>query len=201
MAKATKKSKDNDAVELVIDQQIWAAKNLNVKNFKNGDVILEAKSSEDWKNAGENKIPAWSYYENDAKNGEKYGVLYNWYAVSDPRGLAPEGWHIPSEFEWNELVKFLGPEDAGEKLKSKTGWEKDCRGNNEFAFSALPGGARFDSFIFIEDNCYFWTSTQGSSSTALCKVISCSDKIRGWIGNKNMGMYVRCLKGDKIIYK
>jgi uncharacterized protein (TIGR02145 family) len=51
---------------------------------------------------------AWCYYENDAKNGVKYGKLYNWYAVNDARGLAPAGWHVPTDYEWEVLSTFLG---------------------------------------------------------------------------------------------
>jgi len=69
------------------------AKNLNVSTFRNGDAISEAKTDEEWRTAGENKKPVWYYYDNEYSNGEKYGKLYNWYAVIDPRGLAPVCWH------------------------------------------------------------------------------------------------------------
>ena len=90
-----------------IGNQEWMSENLNVDHFRNGDIIPEVKSKEDWEEAGKNGQPAWCYYENDPKNGEKYGKFYNWYAVNDPRGLAPEGWHIPSDGEWTEMINFL----------------------------------------------------------------------------------------------
>jgi uncharacterized protein (TIGR02145 family) len=96
----------------------WTAKNLDVTTFRNGDSIPQAKSDAEWVAAGENYQPAWCYYDNDPKNGTKYGKLYNWFAVNDARGLAPSGWHIPTDEEWTELSTFLGGEDvAGDKMK------------------------------------------------------------------------------------
>jgi uncharacterized protein (TIGR02145 family) len=106
---------------VVIGTQTWTSENLNVSTFRNGDPIPEVRSTEEWKKAGENKQPAWCYYNNDPKNGEKYGKLYNWYAVSDPRGIAPNGWHVPSEDEWLILEKHLG-ENIGKKMKNSSGW-------------------------------------------------------------------------------
>jgi uncharacterized protein (TIGR02145 family) len=96
---------------------------LDVSTFCNGEIIPQAKTDEEWNRAGNDKQPAWCYYNNDLKNGAKYGKLYNWYAVSDPRGLAPTGWHIPTDEEFNELISFLGGNDqAAQKLKSNNGW-------------------------------------------------------------------------------
>ena len=97
--------------EVKIGQQVWTTENLNVDKFRNGEIIPEAKSEEEWIEAGDNKKPAWCYYNNDPSNGTKYGKLYNWYAVNDPRGLAPEGWHIPSDKEWDVLTNYLGELD------------------------------------------------------------------------------------------
>ena len=85
------------ASSVKIGSQVWATENLNVDRFRNGDPIPQAKTAEEWQNAGNNQQPAWCYYNNDPKNGESYGKLYNWYAVNDRRGLAPQGWHIPSD--------------------------------------------------------------------------------------------------------
>ncbi len=91
-----------------IGTQIWMTENLNVSTFRNGEPIPEAKTEEEWKKAGENKQPAWCYYNNDPKNGAKYGKLYNWCAVNDIRGIAPTGWHIPSYDEWTILINAQG---------------------------------------------------------------------------------------------
>lgn len=109
--------------QIKIGNQIWSIKNLDVSTFCNGEIIPQAKTDEEWNRAGNDKQSAWCYYNNDLKNGAKYGKLYNWYAVSDPRGLAPTGWHIPTDEEFNELISFLGGNDqAAQKLKSNNGW-------------------------------------------------------------------------------
>ena len=98
-------------------------KNLDVITFRNGDTIPLAKTNQEWEEAGENGRPAWCYYENNSQNGEKYGKLYNWFAVNDPRGLAPAGWHIANDKEWKTLTDLLGGDKvAGKKLKSSFGW-------------------------------------------------------------------------------
>ena len=107
---------------VTIGSQVWMAKNLEVSTFRNGDVIPQATSNAEWGAAGENKQPAWCYYDNDSKNGVKYGKLYNWYAVNDPRGLAPAGYHVPTDAEWTTLENFLS-DDEGKKMKSTSGWE------------------------------------------------------------------------------
>ncbi len=107
---------------VVIDTQTWMAENLNVSTFRNGDPIPQAKTDEEWKAAGENKQPAWCYYDNDTANGAKYGKLYNWFAVNDSRGLAPAGYHIPTDEEWTTLHYYLG-NDIGNKTKSTSGWK------------------------------------------------------------------------------
>ena len=119
------------------------SKNLDVNRFRNGDPIRHAKTVEEWENAANNKQPAWCYYDNDPSNGEKYGKLYNWYAVRDSRGLAPKGFHIPTDDEWEILTTFLGGNDvAGIKMKKKIGWGENYIGTNSSGFSALPGGYR-----------------------------------------------------------
>ena len=115
-----------------IGTQTWTTENLNVSTFRNGYPIMEAKTNEEWNQANENKQPAWCYYENDPKNGAKYGKLYNWYAVNDPRGLAPAGWHVPSDAEWTILSDFLGGEStAGKKMKSLSGWNSYTSGDSK----------------------------------------------------------------------
>jgi hypothetical protein len=79
-----------------IGSQIWASQNLEVITFRNGDNIPEAKTDEEWRTAEKEKKAVWCYYNNESENGKKYGKLYNWYAVSDSRGLAPKCYHVPS---------------------------------------------------------------------------------------------------------
>ncbi|MBC8490609.1 MAG: fibrobacter succinogenes major paralogous domain-containing protein, partial [Bacteroidetes bacterium] len=151
-----------------IGSQVWMAENLNVDKFRNGDAIPHAKTNEEWEKAGKNGEPAWCYYDNDPANGEKYGKLYNWYVVKDQRGLAPEGWHTPSDKEWTTLTDYLGGKDAaGKKMKSTSGWEDDGNGTNESGFSGLPGGYRgYDGTVVENIGSYgYWWSTTASTST------------------------------------
>jgi uncharacterized protein (TIGR02145 family) len=142
-----------------------------VSKFRNGDVIPEAKTYEEWRNAGHRGLPAWCYYENKTENGEKYGKLYNWFAVNDPRGLAPDGWHVPSDNEWSILIDFLGGNDiAGKKMKSTSGWNKislfkSGNGSNESGFTGLPGGYRDNdgSYYDIGTIGYWWSSSESYS--------------------------------------
>ncbi len=123
-----------------IGTQLWLADNLNVATFRNRDIIPEVKDKKEWIQAGEEGRPAFCYYNNDLSKGLEYGKLYNWYAVNDERGLAPEGFHIPNELEWDTLVNYSG-DNAGNKMKSNYGWLKNT-GTNTSGFSGLPGGYR-----------------------------------------------------------
>lgn len=119
----------------------WMKENLNVDRFRNGDLIPEAKSPEDWNSANLNKQPIWAYYDYKIENGEKYGKLYNWYAVTDSRELAPQGWRVANSDDWWQLVLCWGGlESAGSKLKNSTDWEYLGNKLNISGFSALPGG-------------------------------------------------------------
>ena len=100
---------------VIIGTQTWTSLNLDVIKFRNGDFISQAKTDEEWEAAWLNKQAAWCYYKNDFSNGTKYCKLYNWYAVNDPRGLAPLGWHIPTDKEWSVLSTFLGGEEVAVK--------------------------------------------------------------------------------------
>jgi uncharacterized protein (TIGR02145 family) len=146
-----------------IGKQVWMGENLDVETFRNGDAIPQIQNKDDFRKAGEKKQPAWCYYEGSSKNGAKYGRLYNWYAVNDPRGLAPVGWHIPSNNEISILSKYLGGNNkAGKKMKSKEGWLNDGNGSNESGFNALPGSSH-NSWGWVQGSLgtsgFWWTST------------------------------------------
>jgi uncharacterized protein (TIGR02145 family) len=200
--------------EVNIGQQVWMSENLNVDKFRNGDPIPEVKTDEEWENAGNNEQPAWCYYTNDPANGDKYGKLYNWYAVRDPRGLAPEGWHIPRYEEWEVLVKYLGGDvAAGLKMKNPSGWTnagelgtkiniKSDQGTNETGFSGLPGGYRFytSGFQNIGKQGMWWSSSSYNKILARTRYLEYN---YGWRYNyvfdddveyKMNGCSVRCIK-------
>jgi uncharacterized protein (TIGR02145 family) len=192
---------------VTIGNQEWQAENLNVDRFRNGDEIPQVQTAAEWEQAGRERRPAWSYYENDAENGKIYGKLYNWYAVNDARGLAPEGWHIPTDEEWTFLTDYLGGEEvAGGKMKTTgtTYWNSPNTGaTNESGFSTFPGGLRYDdgSFLNINDFAFFWSATESdfdnhawgrdlsSSEGSVVRVINFFN-----ISNKSIGASVRCLR-------
>ncbi len=186
---------------VIIGNQEWQAENLDVDRFRNGDEISQVQSAAEWEQAGRERRPAWSYYENDAENGKIYGKLYNWYAVNDARGLAPEGWHIPTNEEWTILTDYLGGEEvAGGKMKS-TGtayWNSPNEGaTNESGFSALPGGYRENngSFNDVRVFAFFWSATEGGSGYAWnFKLFFLNDGVFWYNNFKSYGASVRCLR-------
>ena len=183
---------------ITIGTQVWMSKNLDVATFRNGDPIPQAKTDEEWEKAGENKQAAWCYYENDPANGVKYGKLYNWYAVNDSRGLAPVGYHIPSDAEWTILTDYLGGAVvAGNKMKSKQGWAEGDNGTNNSGFSGLPGGSRFDTgtFNLISKYGAWWSSTETNNYRGGTRNLRYRDGnvYRGY-DYKVEGVSVRCLK-------
>ena len=147
---------------VVIGTQTWTSCNLNVTTFANGDPIPEVSDPTAWAAL---TTPAWCYYNNDPANNLSYGKLYNWYAVNDPRGLAPTGYHVPSDSEWTILTNLLGGETiAGGPLK-QTGtcfWNSpNIDATNSSGFSALAGGVRdgfgtFSNFGFTGN---YWSSS------------------------------------------
>ena len=160
---------------VVINNQIWSTKNLNTAKFRNGDPIIKASSNSDWLNADKNHQPAWCYYNNDPSTEEIYGKLYNWYAVNDPRGIVPEGWHIPNDHDWEDLLEYLGDyKTVSNKLKATFGWENNnqnnCNGTNESGFCGVPSGARFAfeaNFGLAGKSGYYWSSTGNYTAWAL----------------------------------
>ena len=188
---------------VTIGAQHWMYRNLDVDHYRNGDSIPEVRDSATWANL---KTGAWCYYNNDPSLSAIYGKLYNWYAVNDPRGLEPSGYHIPSDSEWTVLTTYLGGEYvAGGKLKS-TGTIESGNGlwyslntgaTNESGFSALPGGRRNDisNYKIIGYFGYWWSATESYSHEALYRNLTWqSSFIYDFTGPKKFGCSVRCIK-------
>ena len=172
--------------EVKIGNQIWMAENLNADTFRNGDIIPQAKTVAQWTNANELEQPAWCYYANKTKNGLKYGKLYNGYAVNDKRGIAPIGFHVPSDEEWTVLNNFLNNK---EKSKEKL---------SELKFNLQLGGYRYDGGVFndIDKSCFWWSTTEYfESKNALLRQIDVkTDSVMKDIHSYEWGFYVRCIK-------
>jgi uncharacterized protein (TIGR02145 family) len=192
----------NDALESVkIGNNYWAKFNLDVVTYRNGDAIPQVTDTNEWKKL---TTGAWCYHNNDPELGKIYGKLYNWYAINDPRGLAPTGFHVATDDEWKELIRALGGADvAGGKLKS-TGtefWSTPNKGaTNSTGFSALPGGARDTNGSFLTHKYLgaFWTSTQFDSENAfyygMSHIVEKAIQVK-YI--KKTGCSVRCVKDQK----
>ena len=189
--------KTKDAGTVRIGTQTWAVANLNVTTFRNGDTIPEAKTNKDWVAAGESGKPAWCYYNNEPANGKKYGKLYNWYAVNDPRGLAPAGWTLPGDADWGKLAYSLGGQSAaGNKLKSTSGWIDGNIGNNDSGFTGFAGGYRVEngSFLNIGSIGTWWSSTESKASSGIDFYLSLGGSLGRSSSPKQRGESVRCLR-------
>jgi uncharacterized protein (TIGR02145 family) len=184
---------------IAIGSQRWCTTNLNVSSYRNGDAIPQVEDGKAWASL---TTGAWCYYKNKTENGITYGKLYNWYAVNDPRGLAPEGYHIPSDSEWTTLSTFLGGESfAGGKMKEKgtTHWSKPNKGaSNESGFLGLPGGARNpDGSFGTIGEAGFWMCSGYDTISGLMQVRLLNAKGGNVFGSKflkTFGTSVRCLK-------
>jgi uncharacterized protein (TIGR02145 family) len=195
---SSKTSSDIKTVE--IGTQKWMSKNLNVANFRNGDVIKEVKTYLEWKKNCKAGKPVWCYYKFNVLNGEKYGKLYNWFAVNDPRGIAPEGFKIPSNTDFETLEnairinpfseikenEYNSPKTIGFQLKSKFGWKEfkgqNGNGNDKFGFNALPGG-------------YVWLcniSTKKGVYLEGIDFVGAGDEIYFWTNNPENSNYHLC---------
>ena len=178
------------------------SENLNVEHFRNGDIIPEAKTNEEWEKAGKNKRPAWCYLFNKKSNGGKFGKLYNWYVVSDPRGLAPEGWHVPKDAEWTVLTDYLEANGHdGKALKSTSGWNdfngESGSGTDNYGWNGLPGGFRSKHggyFANVGSNGLWWSSSQSNTYTAWFRSLDNDGNVSSYANDKKNGFSVRCLR-------
>jgi len=166
--------------------------NLKVTKYKNGQPVPHIQDSTVW-NAWENG--AYVFYKNDTK----HGILYNWMAVIDKRGVCPTGWHVPSGVEWDTLAKFLGGDEiAGGKMKAKLHWETpNTSATNESSFHALPKGMYGvnGSFNNIGKNAYWWSSSEYGVSSAWGREIGFNESaLFAGHGDKRDGLSVRCIK-------
>lgn len=183
---------------IVIGTQQWMSKNLDVAFYRNGDSIPQVTDPTTWLVL---TTGAWCYYNNDPILGYKYGKLYNWYAINDPRGLAPQGWHIPSDAEWTTLGTTLGGISvAGGKMKEPgtLNWTTPNRGaSNSSGFAGLPGGARLPdgSFDILSTNGLWWSSSEANPSIAWYRYLGYDDGIlSSHTNNKGFGFSVRCVR-------
>jgi len=183
---------------VVIGTQTWMLENLKVTKFNNGDALSNIVNDSAWISL---TTGAYCNYNNDANNSTTYGRLYNWFAISDSRKIAPTGWHIPSNADWATLIDYLGGKDAaGGKLKEAglSHWiSPNMDADNSSGFTALPGGYRFSDGIFsrIGSNGYWWSATENDTLNAWARQLG-TDHMDCDLNSflKVDGLSVRCLK-------
>lgn len=192
----------NNYLTVKIGIQWWIAENLKTTKYNDGTNIPNIIENTVWMNL---TTPGFSWYNNDVMYKNLYGALYNWFAVdittNGNKNVCPSGWHVPSIAEWTTLINFLGGESvAGGKLKEvgTVHWRPPNNGaTNETAFTALPGGRRFDDgeFATIGFTGSWWSSMGSSSTYALGQYL---DYLRTEIlridDPQKSGFSIRCIK-------
>ena len=210
------KSNPGDFETVTIGTQVWMKKNLDVTTYRNGDAIRHAVTKKEWEDAGNKNEGAWCYYDNDPANGAVYGKLYNWYAVNDSRGLAPSGWHVPSDWEWTLLETYLSSNSQywcnnsstyiAKSLASKELWNiysslpctigNNLNANNTSGFSALPGGCNTYNGYFsdLNEGGFWWSSTEFYDKARYRILYDHSPLVFYHLDWKALGFSVRCVK-------
>ena len=189
------------AQELKFGNQIWAINNLDIKKFRNGDAILQAQSDEDWVKAMQNKQPAWCYSE-DIDDKLTQQVLYNYYAIIDPRGLAPESWKIPNNSDWLSLIDFFG---GTQKAFSSFRMEDSPFHSEEFSgYRTIQNDTKtangettiLNSRAIIFPETRWWAKDELNNELAKYMMLAIDDvgEIYSGEGDKGMGCSVRCIK-------
>lgn len=189
----------------------WMVENLKTTTYNDGTDIPLISSNSEWVDQNEGAY-TW-YHNNDESYGKTYGALYNWHAVNTGK-LCPFGWRVPTDDEWKVLEGFVdekyGTEDpewdktlfrghnAGDRLKSSSGWEEGGNGSDDYGFSAYPGGRR--SFVngdFYSDGSrgFWWTASEIDDTYSWSRSMYYdSDNVSRVSLNKGSGFSVRCMR-------
>lgn len=195
-----------------VGKYLWMTENLRTTTYKNGLKIPNVKDNNTWISTDSG---AYCWYNNDTSNAKVYGALYNWYAVNTGN-LCPDGWRVPSDEEWKYLegyvdTKFcigdsswnsigLRGNDAGLRLKTKSGWSIDGNGTDHFNFSALPSGERLSrngKYFIMGSNGFWWSSTEYNTHRAWYRsIIYTYNGVMRYFHDKQFGFSVRCLRDN-----
>ncbi len=194
----------NEYTTVTIGGQEWMVENLKTTHYRDGTPIPRVTDDAAWAAL---TSPGYCWYDNDsATYNADYGILYNWYAVADTNShiLAPEGWRIPTNEDWEELIAFLGGASvAGGKLKEvgTEHWSSPNTGaTNEFSFNALPPGARFDDGIsrWVTVSTNWWSVSEYSTTYAWqYNLVYFTASVESDCFYKNAGFSIRCIRGER----
>ena len=185
-----------------IGTQQWMGENLKVSKYSDGTNFPNITDNKQWQ---KNITGAWSYYKNDDANNEKYGKLYNWYAVSRTsntnKNVCPTGWHVPTDVEWKVLTDYLGGEsEAGSKMKEvgTMNWSTpNSDATNMTMFTGLPGGIRNNNGDFSNNGDFgnFWSSSELNAGNAWYRYLGTSFGDANRNNNAKLtGMSIRCIR-------
>jgi uncharacterized protein (TIGR02145 family) len=180
-----------------IGKQTWIAQNLNTTRFRNGDLIPEARTDIEWRNACSKKQPAWCYVGSNVNSPKSYGKIYNQYAVLDKRGLAPDGWHIPSDKEWDLLITNVSIEKTvGFYLKASNSWSSNRNGNNASGLNILATGTRGGMGNWMPPglSTVLWSSTKKGNVLWTRRLGHWSNEVERQTWGKDDGFSVRCIQ-------
>jgi len=193
-----------------IGNQWWMAENLKVTHYRNGDPIPNGTDGEEWSNL---TTGAYCYYDNSDSLGQIYGALYNWYAVDYECYIAPEGWHVPKDEEWEELAQFISDDNGGYHrydtgrwksvgihLKSTSGWVINGNGTDDYGFAGFSSGCCPPSGIYnyLGGCAYFWSAMEVNSDRARYRYLHCShNRFNLYDHYKEWGVSVRCVKDSE----
>lgn len=190
---------DGNIYETVqIGDQVWIKSNLRVTKYRNGDPIPLLLSDQEWSEAEEG---GYCIYELNDFDEEKHGYIYNWYAVHDNRGIAPSGFRVATENDWNKLSNYLASQGfqglEGEVLKTDEEWIIETTENDNFSFMALPSGfrARNGSYNLYGSLVHWWARDTANDKRVRRSIFYNSrDLIQNTTMFKTKGYYVRCIK-------
>jgi len=193
----TVKDKDGNVYHFVtIGTQTWTVENLKTTHYNDGTAIPNVTDSSTWGNL---TTGAYCWYNDSSKYKNTYGALYNWFAVNTGK-LAPAGWHVPTDAEWDTLSAYLGGDTvSGGALKDAgtTYWySPNTKATNSSGFSALPGGFRsYRGFYNIGNYGNWWSASEGSRSSAYgCDLCYSHDDLNDDYDSKSDGLSVRLVK-------
>ncbi|MFN5789742.1 MAG: FISUMP domain-containing protein, partial [Bacteroidota bacterium] len=184
----------NQYTTITINGKEWFKENLKTTKYANGDSIENVPTAGDW---GLRTSGAWAYYNNDLNNDSSLGKLYNWYAVTDVKGLCPTGWHVATDADWTSLTANYGTDaNAGNELKATTLWTAPNSNTNSSNFGALPGGGRGGlNFGDLNNKGFWWTSTLFDASNSYARRLEYNtDTVIRYTESNKYGFSVRCVK-------
>ena len=197
---------------VTIGTQTWVAENLRVTKYRNGDPITLASDNSVWSTLSAGGMCTFNNSTN-TDTISKYGRLYNWYAVNDSRMIAPQGWHVPTETEWDTLVAyvdthFLNSINGAKSIASQQNWKDSPSSiftvgnnpsvNNSTGFNAKPAGLRGGQtpmYWSLYDAAVYWSATDLDVNNAWgYSLSSSSSSIVKSGGIFKLGFSVRCIK-------